>query len=303
MAVRRGLGRVLFFGIAGLVGWMALGERRALGARVREGYFETSDGVRLHYLEAGKGPETLVFVPGWLMPAAVFEGQVRGLSERFRVVAFDPRSQGKSQVGQGQHTPERRSRDLHELMQAVQPVRPILVGWSLGVMEVLDYLAKYPLDSVAGLVLIDNSIGEGRPPGASKSAKSEGASRPKTREESLRQFTLELTAKPLPKGLFETIYASALQVPAATARELIQKPFPREYWRDTLLAQRVPILYAVRPRFEEQGRILISKRPRQASLEVYREAGHALFLDEPERFNRMVEQFADHVWDSSKKPR
>ena len=34
-------------------------------------YFTSSDGVRLHYLEAGKGERTLVFIPGWVMPAAV----------------------------------------------------------------------------------------------------------------------------------------------------------------------------------------------------------------------------------------
>ena len=59
-------------------------------------YFTSSDGVRLHYLEAGKGERTLVFIPGWVMPAAVFEQQLLALSNQFRVLAFDPRSQGLS---------------------------------------------------------------------------------------------------------------------------------------------------------------------------------------------------------------
>ena len=41
----------------------------ALAGAPQHRYFKTSDGVRLHYLEAGTGPETLVFVPGWMMPA------------------------------------------------------------------------------------------------------------------------------------------------------------------------------------------------------------------------------------------
>lgn len=282
---------------------LALSSASVEAATVRDGYFQTSDGVRLHYLEAGKGPETILFIPGWLMPAAVFEFQAFSLSERFRVIVFDPRSHGKSEVGRGMHTPERRSRDLHELLQTVQPTRPILAGWSLGVMEVLDYLAKYKPENIAGLVLIDNSIGEGRPPSAPKSSAPKAESAPKSREESLKEFTLSLTNKPLSKGMFETIYASALQVPPDLARQLINKPFPREYWRDTLLNQQMPILYAIRPRFEEQGRLLVSKRPRQASMEVFREAGHALFLDEPRRFNNLIESFADHVWNSSTRSR
>lgn len=35
-------------------------------------HFTTSDGVELHYLEGGSGPP-LVFVPGWTMPAWIWE--------------------------------------------------------------------------------------------------------------------------------------------------------------------------------------------------------------------------------------
>jgi microsomal epoxide hydrolase len=296
--VKRGFIRslTLFFWIAVLLVYAA-DFSLVLGASVaKSNFFETSDGVRLHYLEAGKGPETIVLIPGWLMPAMVFDAQLGALSERFRVIAFDPRSQGKSQVGIGAHTPERRSRDMHELLKVVKPVRPILAGWSLGVMEVLDYLAKYKSAEIAGLILIDNSIGEGAPPAASNSSR---RTNPANRDEYLRNFTASLTKKPLSKSMFEVIYASARQVPPDIARELINKPFPREYWRDTLLEQRKPVLYAIRPRFEEQGRLLVSKRPGLAEVEVFQDAGHALFIDEAPRFNRVVTEFADRVWDLS----
>src|SRR5688572_6828635 len=41
----------------------------AMAARidVADKYFNTSDGTRLHYLDAGQGA-TIVFVPGWTMP-------------------------------------------------------------------------------------------------------------------------------------------------------------------------------------------------------------------------------------------
>ena len=53
----------------------------------------TSDGVRLHYLEAGpQAAHTLVFVPGWTMPAWIWMPQILAFSHRYHVVAFDPRS-------------------------------------------------------------------------------------------------------------------------------------------------------------------------------------------------------------------
>ena len=137
------------------------------------------------------------------MPAAVFEAQVKGLSERFRVIAFDPRSQGKSELFGGAHTPALRSRDLQELLNEVRAENPILVGWSLGVMEVLDYLARYKRTNIAGLVLIDNSIGMGKPP-ASSGKSSQSGSASKDRAAYLKDFILGLTKKPMPHGMNAT---------------------------------------------------------------------------------------------------
>lgn len=298
--------RVLSFVL--LLGWGAeFCSGTASADETKDCFFKSSDGVRLHYVEAGKGDRTLVFVPGWMMPAAVFDAQISELSKRHRVIAFDPRSQGKSEVFNGPHSPELRSKDLHELLQKVKAEKPILAGWSLGVMEVLDYLARYNPSNLGGLVLIDNSIGEGRSPSSTSSKPPSKPSpplpspepNPEDRAAYLKRFTLGLTKKPMSQGMFDSIFSSARRVPYQAATELIHKPYPREYWRDTLLAQKVPILYAIRPRFEEQGRLLCAKRPAQAQMEVFLEAGHALFIDEPARFNRLVGAFAEKTWATS----
>jgi microsomal epoxide hydrolase len=258
-------------------------------ATPRECFFKTSDGLRLHYTEAGDGEETLIFVPGWMMPAAVFDAQLAALSKHFRVIAFDPRSHGKSDVSAGAHTPRRRSQDLHELMQLLKSRKVILIGWSLGVMEVLDYLTMFKHKDIAGLVLIDNSIGMGRPPSSSKS--SSGGPIGKSRESYLKNFIHGLTQKPMPAGMFEEIYASAHRMPQGVAKELINKPYPREHWSKAVLSQDIPILYVIRPRFEEQGRILAAKRPQLVQIELFPKAGHAIFIDEATKFNQLVTAF------------
>jgi len=57
----------------------------------QSGHFRTSDGVELRYLEAGTGP-TLVLVPGWTMPAEIWQHQIRHFASMYRVVALDPRA-------------------------------------------------------------------------------------------------------------------------------------------------------------------------------------------------------------------
>lgn len=264
----------------------------AFAATPKSRSFKASDGVRLHFWEAGSGDETLILVPGWMMPAAVFTPQLAGLSTNRRVIAFDPRSQGLSDVATSRHTPERRSLDILELLDHAGPKRFVLAGWSLGVMEILDFLTRHRAIKPDALILIDNSIGEGKPPASSPPSKQPT----QPRSERLREFVTGLTRKPLNKKMFETILASALRMPEEAARETLNKPYPREYWRDAVLARKCPILYAVRPRLEEQAQILKSKRPKTAQIEIFREAGHAIFLDEPTRFNALIAQFLDQVW-------
>jgi hypothetical protein len=96
----------------------------------QSGHFTTSDGAELHYLEAGSGP-TLVFVPGWSMPAEVWEHQIRHFSSDYRVVALDPRGQGRSEnPGHGYH-PSRRGLDIGELIEHLGGEPVVLVDYQI----------------------------------------------------------------------------------------------------------------------------------------------------------------------------
>ncbi|KFB68321.1 alpha/beta hydrolase [Candidatus Accumulibacter vicinus] len=281
-------------------GWVfvSLGIFSAMGmAAAMDRYFETSDGLQLHYLEAGSGERTLLFVPGWLMPAAVFEAQLAGLSREFRVIAFDPRSQGLSQVSQGSHRPEIRLRDMDELLAATGVGDFILAGWSLGVLETLDFIEQRRPARLRGLILIDNSIGEGNPPPPRPSRRQENLADPQRRVPYLTGFCDSLFRRPLPPALRQAVLASALGVPPKAAMELIAQPYPRTYWRDIVNRQEVPVLYAVTPRLRDQAAALSRKRgPDLAEIKVYEDAGHALFFDAADDFNTLVRNFSLRVF-------
>jgi hypothetical protein len=59
------------------------------------GQVTTSDGVNLHYLEAGSG-KPILMIPGWSQTAEQFKYQLGGLSDRYRVIAVDMRGHGES---------------------------------------------------------------------------------------------------------------------------------------------------------------------------------------------------------------
>ena len=262
-------------------------------ADIREKQFKTSDGVTLSYLEAGSGARTIVFIPGWVMPAAVFQKQLSGLSEQFRVLAFDPRSQGRSQLTTLPHDTMRRTRDMDEFLKAAHVKDFILAGWSLGVLESLDYIARYHPAHLKGLILIDNSIGEGKPPAGRSSNFQQTMNDPNKREPYLRKFSQDLFRTAPPPEMLQSVIDSALRVPPKTAIQLMNQPYPRTYWRETVESQNIPVMYAVTPRLKDQADALKAKRPPElATVLIFNDAGHALFVDKAEQFNQAVRTFS-----------
>jgi len=261
-------------------------------ANVSTHFFTNREGLRLHYLEAGRGARTIVFVPGWLMPAAVFRLQLEALGDEFRVLAFDPRSQGESEVSSGSHDPQRRLADMEDFLHAAGVSDYVLAGWSLGVLEVLDFIERRPQSGLRGLILIDNSIGEGTPPPPRSGKSFADLSDLKRREAYLRSFCRGIFRWPPPPDIADAVLRSALRVPDRAARQLIAQPYPRTYWRDIVAKQEVPVLYAIRPRLREQGDALLQRKGSLAEVALFEEAGHTLFVDDALRFNDLAGRFA-----------
>src|SRR3989337_1852119 len=86
----------------------------------KDGFVTTPDGIKIHYLEAGTGP-AILFVPGWTMPAWIWEKQIAHFSKTHRVVAMDPRSQGESQQTTEGHYPAARARDIKAVVGEPKP--------------------------------------------------------------------------------------------------------------------------------------------------------------------------------------
>lgn len=250
-------------------------------------FFEASDGVRLHYLEAGSG-RTLVLVPGWTMPAEIWAPQIRYFSRRYRVVAFDPRSQGDSDIAADGHDSERRARDIKELLDRLGAGPVVLVGWSLAVLESLTYLRRYGSERLAGLVLVDNSIGEEPPPSFDPTFLARlRADRRLTTE----RFVRGMYRSEQSEDYYERIIARALKTPTDAAVELLSNREPRRLWRGLVHSVDRPLLYVVSERFREQALNLKHNKP-DAQIAIFADAGHALFVDEPQRFNALLERFA-----------
>ena len=261
-------------------------------------YFQTSDGVRLHYLEAAPrdkpAARTIVLVPGWTMPAWIFQRQIDDLSRHFRVIAFDPRGQGDSAIPATGYDHLRRGQDIAELLTATGGEPVVLVAWSLGVLDSLAYLRGSGDARLAGLVLVDNSVGEEPPPAPPAQPTKPGPKLP--REMMMRNFVKGMFASKQPQAWLDRLTEACLRVPLAAANALLAYPVPRSYWKEAVYATAKPLLYIVRPKFEGQAGNLAARHP-TAETRIVKGLGHALFVDDAAAFNAMLRDFvARRVW-------
>jgi microsomal epoxide hydrolase len=267
-------------------------------AAAADRWFTSSDGVRLHYTETGPGDgrpaRTIVLVPGWTMPAWIWDAQIEDFSRRYRVIAFDPRSQGDSEIARDGYDPARRGQDIAELIQHVSLDPVLLVGWSLGVLDALAYVHSDGDQRLAGLVLVDNSVGEDPPPSPARPPIRGG--RHVTRATMMRDFVRGMFRHPQPAAFLERLTDECLRTPESAAEALLAYPVPRTYWKAAVYSTLKPVLYVVTPRLTGQALNLRAHHPTAESV-VMQGVGHALFVDDPAHFDATVQDFIlRRVW-------
>jgi microsomal epoxide hydrolase len=267
----------------------------ALPRAVTDHFFLSSDGVQLHYLEAGPPTaHTLVFVPGWTMPAWIWMPQIQAFSRNYHVVAFDPRGQGDSAIPANGYDPERSGRDIAELVTHLAEPKVVLIGWSLGVLDVLASIHVAGDRRLAGLVLVDNSVGEEPAPQYHPAPRRRGP--PLNHATAIGAFVRGMFHRRQPASYLDRLTQAALRMPEADARRLLAYPVPRTYWREAVYATKVPLLYLIRPLWVAQGENLMRNRP-DTEMDVFSDAGHALFVDDAARFDSVTEHFLQgSVW-------
>lgn len=287
-------GHLIFATLLIVSAWIgqATAQTRAL---VESQFFTSSDGVRLHFLAAGPpGARILLFVPGWTMPAWIWTPQIAAFSERYHVIAFDPRGQGESEAPSWGYDPNRRARDIADLLTHLEPMPVVIVGWSLGVLDTLAYIHTQGDTRFAGLVLVDNSVGEAPPPVPIRVRPHPG--RPPSRLVAIHRFVVGMFRGRQPAAYINRLTAAALHTPADAARALLSYPVPRSYWREAIYSTSKPVLYIVRPGLAAQAENLQLHRPNTQTA-VFADAGHALFIDDAARFNALVGSFIrSQVW-------
>jgi len=248
-----------------------------------------------------EGP-AVVLVHGFPFDRRMWEGQLRGLSDAYRMVSYDVRGMGRSPVGDGQYTMELLVDDFFAVVDALEleEERVIACGLSMGGYILLRALERDP-GRFRGVVLADTR---------SSADDDEGKL---GRASAIRMLGEEGSAAygetVVPRLLGSTTLAEKPEV-VETAKVMVRSNDPRGL-RGAQLAMlsrtdttaslpglRLPVLVLVGEEDAltppETARAMAARIP-GADLEIVPRAGHVSALESPAEFNRHLRAFVDRV--------
>ncbi|WP_343659409.1 alpha/beta hydrolase [Chryseobacterium sp.] len=122
-----------------------------------EGYFETSDHVKIKYKVSGKG-ETCIYIPGG--PGQGYPSfELMGgntLEKNMQMVYMDQRGSGESSTSENYHL-DKMVQDIEELRQHLKLNKVFLLAHSFGGIIAVNYAKKYP-QYTKGIILANVTL-------------------------------------------------------------------------------------------------------------------------------------------------
>jgi microsomal epoxide hydrolase len=254
----------------------------------KDGFVTLADGAKIHTLEAGHGA-ALLFIPGWTIPAEIWDAQLSHFAQTHRAVAMDPRSQGQSSKMPEGSFPAARARDIKGVVDQLGLAPVALVCWSAAVQECLSYVSQFGTGTVSALVLVDGISGGSFTPDRMQGFVHWLNGFQKDRAHNTEEFVRTMFRKPQPEATIQKLLQGALQTPTDTAVALVIGAIADDE-EATLAKIDKPTLITVSenpwlPMYKKMAAAIHGAR-----LEVFSDAGHALFVDEPGKFNGLIEE-------------
>jgi pimeloyl-ACP methyl ester carboxylesterase len=260
---------------------------------------QVGDGVSLRVIEAGKpdAQPVLVFIPGWSTGADIWKHQIDGFAKTNRVIAFDPRSEGDSTKTNSGNTPETRAQDLHSLLERLGVRRPVLIGWSQGVQDVAAYVGRYGTKDLAGIVLVDAAVSDG----------ADGmAARPQETAEQFKMFAIyqahqpeylggmmrAIISRPQSDGTIDRLVSTGMKTPPDIGVAMLIADMFGVNRTSAIKKIDCPTLIIASAKSDELPRQqATANQIPNARFEKIEDAAHAVFVDQPDRFDELVRNF------------
>jgi pimeloyl-ACP methyl ester carboxylesterase len=273
----------------------------------------TDDKVKLYYEETGAG-RPVVFVHEYAGDSRSWETQMRHFGQRYRCITFNARGYPPSDVPKTpkSYSQHRAADDIASVLDHLKIAKAHIVGLSMGGFATLHFGFRH---ARRALSLVVAGCGYGAEPGERAKFQGEAERIAKTiKDEGMKKFARRYAYGPTrvqfenkdPRGFAE--FAQQLSehsdLGAINTQLGVQRQRPSLYdLIGSMKKLKVPTLVLTGDEdwpCLEPG-ILMKRSIPSAALSVMPNCGHAINIEDPDQFNRIVGDFIQHV-DSGRWP-
>jgi len=266
-------------------------------------YATTDDGVRLYFEETGSG-HPVIFVHEFAGDLRSYEPQMRHFGKRYRAIAFNARGFPPSDVPDkvSSYSQARAADDILAVLDHIGASKAHIVGLSMGGFATLHFGLRHPHRALS---LCIGGCGYGAEPDKRDTFRAEANVIANTiRTEGMRAFAERYAYGPTrvqyenkdPRGHaeFKAMLAEHSAVGSANTQQGVQKERPSLYTLvDEMKRIKVPTLIITG---DEDWPcllpgILMKQNIPSGALAVIPNSGHAINIEEPEEYNRIVGDF------------
>jgi non-heme chloroperoxidase len=117
-------------------------------------FYVTDDHVRLYYEVRGTG-KPVILLHGLTANHRHFRKQTPELVKDFKVITLDFRGHGDSEAPENGLTLKRLADDLKELIDYLELGVVSLVGWSMGAHVIFEYIKNFSCEGIEKIIIID----------------------------------------------------------------------------------------------------------------------------------------------------
>ena len=264
-------------------------------------FFITSDNTKLYYEIKGEGPP-VVFIHGFTDDHNSFRIQQRVLSKKCKTITYDLRGHGMSHnIDYGLNI-ERFALDLRELIDYLKLEEVILVGWSMGVSIIFEYIKLYGLEKLSKICIVDKG-----PKALNDSNWNLGLYHGQyTMEDALKDLELIKSSwMEFAERFIKTMAPYFNDKELEIAKDKMKNKSPHimySIWKSMIEKDYRHILYKINiPTliiFGEKSTFYsvdagkyLKENMKDSKLIIFEDCTHLLVLENPIRFNRVLEEF------------
>ena len=253
-----------------------------------QSHFISAGTDRVHYVTAGRGRHTLVFIHGWACNLGFWREQVAALANHGRLILIDLPGHGESDKPNTTYTLDFFAKAVLAVLQAERVEKATVVGHSMGAAVLCRALQQAP-EKIAALVSVDGLLC--RPPGspAEGLALVSGFGSPHYREHGAG-FIRTFFPFPGAETLREQITAEMLNTPQHVMLggmlALLSPDQPD--WAVSKVDGPVLVINAPRPWWSSAYENYVHSLSPQAEYRMMDGASHFPMLEKPVEFNALL---------------